>query len=278
MSLENRIANWVDMTGELTDYSEVYQMQEGLAKLRSNGVIGDTILLCQHNPVISFGGSKQFSTFTEEFLEDMRSQNPEADEEALRELAIRHLAGLGITFSVTKRGGGSSYIGPGQLVVYPIVDYTKIRDSSTQDWYKDRIDKIMKDTLLSFGVESRIVKDTREGRDGRKDLWWNDEAGNSFKLGGKGIMYVVYRQKTPVAYHGFQLNVTPESIRGCHYINLCGYPPKELRATSMSDVAGRRIEVDEVKERVIEVMKNNFGYSEINQIALSDLQAVKNAG
>jgi lipoate-protein ligase B len=270
--LENKIANWVDMTGELTDYYEVYKMQERFAKLRSEGIIRDTILLCQHNPVISFGGLKKLNSFTQKFLDTLRFKNPGADEENLHKIAVRHLSNLGITFSVTKRGGGSSYIGPGQLVVYPIVDYTKIRDVSTQDWYKDKIDKIMKETLSSFRIDSKIVKDAREGRDGRKDLWWNDTEGNSFKLGGKCIVYMVYQQKISVAYHGFQLNVTPESTRWCHYINLCGYSPSELRATSMSDVAGRRIKIDEVKNRILEVIKNKFGYSNINQKHLSEIE------
>lgn len=273
MSLENKIANWVDLTGKLTSYPDIYELQLNLARLRSKGSIGDIILFCQHEPVINFGRLPRFNSFTEDFLAKMRAQG--FSEDQLTEKAIEHLKNEGIGFSVSKRGGGSAYIGPGQLVVYPIVDYTKISDPSTETWYQDIIDKVMQQTLLRFKIKSKIVEDTREDRDGRKDLWLDTTEG-SFKLGGKSIGYFTSSEgskKIPVAYHGFHLNVTDESIRGCKYVNLCGYKPDELKAMSMAQAMERDVNIKEVRDIVIEVMKNNFGYSSITRTELPEVVA-----
>ena len=267
MSLEEKLAQYIDLSQKLTDYYEIYELQENLAELRRQSNIKDTILFCQHSPTINFGRLKEFNSFSEQFLNELRKQGQYED---LEKLAVEHLSRLGIKFVVSKRGGGSAYIGPGQIVIYPIVNFTKISDSKNKNWYQNKIDKIMQEVLFSYGIDAKIVEDKRIGREGRKDVWYQDDSGKSHKLGGKGVVFK-YGLKEPVAYHGFTLNVTPKSTLGCKYINLCGYPPEELGAISIEEIFGKKVNISEVKNKLIDSIKKHFGYSNIVETKLGEV-------
>lgn len=75
-------------------YDEVYELQRTLVEERRYGAAPDTLILCEHDPVITVG----------------------------RRLAAKDNI-LDQTFPVVEieRGGDVTYHGPGQLVAYPIV-------------------------------------------------------------------------------------------------------------------------------------------------------------
>jgi lipoate-protein ligase B len=74
-------------------YSEVWELQKRLVSERSAGSIGDTVILVEHDHVITLGRKTS--------PENFRPQN--------------------ISVVQVERGGDATYHGPGQLVGYPIL-------------------------------------------------------------------------------------------------------------------------------------------------------------
>ena len=83
------------------DYPTAMQLQSSLVQLRKQGCIPDTLLLLEHEPLLTLGRNSGRA-------------NVVASDELL--------AKRGVRIYETTRGGDVTYHGPGQLIAYPIVD------------------------------------------------------------------------------------------------------------------------------------------------------------
>jgi lipoyl(octanoyl) transferase len=90
----------LDLPG-LTPYRDALALQRSLAGAVSQGAIPDTVILLEHEPVVTLG-----------------RRTDEAAELHLPE-------GIEVDVVDTDRGGKSTYHGPGQLVCYPILDLNR---------------------------------------------------------------------------------------------------------------------------------------------------------
>jgi len=275
--LENKIgfAYCVDLG--IMDYSYAFDLQVRFAKLRKENKICDIIFCVQHNPVISFGAAKKHNGFSQQFLEEVRNRFGNDDLsnviEYLKQQGIQFYdAGSG--FNGATRGGGSTYIGPGQLVVYPVVDYKKIlklKDSLGISEYKTVIDNIMLDVLHEYyniGAKAFKVTDILpdEDRRDRKDIWI-EKKNRFYKIGSKGIHF-----SDNIAHHGFSIFVNKEGIKGFDKILVCGYTKDQLDVTSMEHEIGENIDIDEVKRLVINKVQKYFGYDDIIETTLDQIR------
>ena len=95
-----------DLPG-LTPYEDAVALMDELAAARSQGAVPDTVIFCEHPPVVTLGASAA------EAAEEVRSP-PRSRER-------------GIAVAETDRGGRATYHGPGQLVCYPVLDLTDVR-------------------------------------------------------------------------------------------------------------------------------------------------------
>ena len=121
------------------------------------------------------------------------------------------LAVQGITCVVTERGGGATYHGPGQLVLYPIVALAA-RGLGVAGFVWT-LEQIMIEIAAAFGV--------RADRDPRGHGVW--AAGG--KLGAVGI-----RVREGISMHGLALNVAPD-LAPYRLIAPCSTP--DLPVTSL---------------------------------------------
>ncbi len=145
----------------------------------------------------------------------------------------------GIAVHRTDRGGDVTYHGPGQLVLYAVVhldDYARDVHAHAR-----RLEQVLIDTLDTFGVPAGRVK-------GYPGVWTAQG-----KIGTLGLSV-----KRWVTMHGVALNVCPD-MSAFELIVPCGL--EDRRVTSLAQIVGREVEIDEIKSRVQDSFERVFGVS-----------------
>ena len=151
----------------LVDYKPILQLQLDLCEKRKIGQIPNTVLIVEHNPVITLGARSSFNKLL-----------VEKDELAEKQIEVVEI----------RRGGGSTAHNPGQLVFYPIVDLREIGLGVSE--YVRSLEAIGIELLEQLGVNS----DRRKGFPG---LW----------IGEHKIASIGVRVKKSIAFHGMAINI-----------------------------------------------------------------------
>jgi lipoyl(octanoyl) transferase len=144
-------------------------------------------------------------------------------------LSVEQLTLRGVQVFEIDRGGDVTYHGPGQLVGYPILDLTQHRRDIA--WYMRSLEEVLIAVAREYGIEAgRLV--------GVPGVW----VGND-KLAAMGVHISRW-----ITSHGFAFNVNTD-LRYFDWIVPCGLRNKGV--TSLQKLLGRRIEMDEVAEKVV---------------------------
>jgi len=159
-------------------------------------------------------------------------------------ISDRRLAELGAQRFDIDRGGDVTYHGPGQVVGYPII---QLADSKRIVPYVRAIEEVLIATLRDFGVET--------WRDPGLTGVWSDKG----KVAAIGV-----RVARHVTMHGFALNVDPDMSYFTH-MNPCGIVDRSV--TSLVELVGRPVSIEEVTERLIPHFVEVFGYQK-NEVQL----------
>jgi len=167
-------------------YADAWARQHDLVAARAADAIGDTLLLLEHDAVLTLG----------------RNADP-AHVIAPAEL----LAARGIALHRVERGGEVTYHGPGQLVAYPIV---KLADHGLLlRPFVRALELAMADVAATYGIAAGR-------RDGYPGCWIGADGPLPRKLGALGL-----RVERGVSYHGIALNVTTD-LADFALIDPCG--------------------------------------------------------
>jgi len=134
------------------------------------------------------------------------------------------------------RGGQVTYHGPGQIVVYPLLDIKRL-DIGVRE-YVHRIEQAIIDTLLEWN----IIATRREGAPGV----YVGEA----KIAALGI-----RVRKGRTFHGLAFNVAMD-LEPFTRINPCGYAG--LQVTSLADLGGPS-SMEAVKQVLMAELAAQFG-------------------
>jgi lipoyl(octanoyl) transferase len=139
------------------------------------------------------------------------------------------------------RGGQYTYHGPGQRVVYFLLDLKKRgKDVRKFVW---GLEEVMVQAVAKFGV-------TAERRDGRVGVWVERGGGREDKVGAIGV-----RIKQWVTYHGIALNVEPDLS---HFTGIVPCGITEHGVTSLTDL-GLPVTMDDVDVVIKETFDEIFG-------------------
>lgn len=151
-------------------YAITWARQLELHKARRGGEVSDTLVLVEHEPVITLGKHGDAANLM---------------------VSEEHLKSRGFDFHRVERGGDITYHGPGQLVGYPIIDL-RGRGLSPREYVHD-LEQALIETAREFGVET-------ERRHGMTGIW--HAAG---KVAAIGVAV-----RGGVTFHGFAFNINPD--------------------------------------------------------------------
>jgi lipoic acid synthetase len=152
-------------------------------------------------------------------------------EESLRE--------QGVELHWVDRGGDITYHGPGQLVGYPIIHLPDPKQSVP---YVRRLERVLIATLADLGVRGWA----EPGLTGV----WTDRG----KVAAIGV-----RISRSVTMHGFALNLEPD-LNYFAKMNPCGITDRLV--TSVTELVGRRVTIEEAVEAMVPHFSEVFGYQE----------------
>ncbi|KAH0694430.1 hypothetical protein KY285_021527 [Solanum tuberosum] len=168
-----RCCDCYDMYKELVPYAKAWSWQKTIvderkAQIERDEDLADTLIVLQHQPVYTLGTCSS----EENILFDVKN----APFELYR----------------TERGGEVTYHGPGQLVMYPIINLRY--HEMDLHWYLRSLEEVIIRVLSSsFSIEASRI-------DGLTGVW----------VGGRKLAAIGIRVSHWVTYHGLALNVTTD--------------------------------------------------------------------
>ena len=207
-------------------YAEGLHLQAKVAAARRDGVIGDTLLLLEHPPVLTLGRNASRANIL---------------------LPPEELAARGVEVQEINRGGDVTYHGPGQLVGYPIFDLRgdlpgkRGPHLGPVDFVR-RIEEALILSCKDFGVAAqRICKRTGV---------WTLPGGS---VPEKKIAAIGIHVAQAITTYGFALNVTTD-LRDFNWIIPCGITDRAVTSLEMEAA-----EPAPTMARAAEVVSANFG-------------------
>jgi lipoyl(octanoyl) transferase len=126
------------------------------------------------------------------------------------------------------RGGQITYHGPGQLIVYCMIDIKRLGIGVKQ--MVSIIEMSIMDVLSDYSIKSHKVP-------GAPGVY----------VDGSKIAALGLKVKQGKTYHGLSLNIDM-NLAPYDLINPCGY--KDLNVTQMSNLTDNKLELDAIKEKL----------------------------
>ena len=203
------------------EYCEAWELQRGLVSRVHDGAQPNTLLLLEHPHVYTIGrrGSRD-----QVLLSDLQ------------------LSELGVSLHEADRGGQVTYHGPGQLVVYPVLD---LREWGGPLKYVRALEQIMVKTLVDFGVEAGVVE-------GLTGVW----------VAGHKIASIGVKISRGVSYHGVAVNVNTDLSYFDHIVP-CGIA--DLDVTSMKRLLGAPVDLDVVAYSLVYHFGREMGFRRVEE-------------
>ncbi|KAH7533255.1 hypothetical protein FEM48_Zijuj04G0111200 [Ziziphus jujuba var. spinosa] len=193
-----KLCEYYDLHKELVPYQEAWSWQKSIVKekkalIEKNTDCPDTLIVLQHQPVYTMGTGS-----SEEFLSfDLKN----APYDVYR----------------TERGGEVTYHGPGQLVMYPVIN---LRNHKMDlHWYLRALEEVVIRVLSkTFSIKASRLE-------GFTGVWFGNQ-----KLAAIGIRVTKW-----ITYHGLALNVSTE-LTPFNWIVPCGI--RERKVGSIKGLVG----------------------------------------
>ena len=208
---------WLCVELGILEYGKAWDLQTRLVDARKKRIIDrDIILLLEHPPVFTLGrrGGMEDLTVSPDLLK--RS---------------------GIPVIQVERGGVITFHGPGQLIMYPIIDLNIARMRVVD--YVEKLEEVMIRTAADLGIIA-------ERNSINRGIWVENK-----KLGSIGIAI-----RRGICFHGMSLNVNI-SMKHFGWMKPCGL--KEVEISSIQRELSHKVSMSKVCGAVKKHVESVFG-------------------
>ncbi len=213
---EAKMRAWYLLDLGLMPYDDCWALQlELVEKKVAKEELKDIVLMVEHEPVVTVGRRGDLTGL-----------------KASKDILKR----MGIALRAVERGGLLTYHGPGQLVVYPIVNL-RLNGLNVME-YVNGLEEVMIRTLARFGL-----KGCRNPMN--RGVWVEGR-----KIGSVGIAV-----RRGIAFHGLALNVDMD-LRPFGLMEPCGL--KGVEMTSMAAELGKGVDIGAVKREIVHEFEEVF--------------------
>ncbi len=200
----------------LIDYKQAYDIQRAEVEKVATGGQG-ALIICSHLPIVTLG----------------KKSTPEDI--------------LGWTGPIEKieRGGKATYHGPGQVVIYPIVDLKQ--HGQNISGFLEAMEQSMIDVLKQFGLAAKGNEE--RGKPDYTGVWVETQ------FGPKKIASIGIAIKRWITFHGlaFNLDFDPLAFSG---INPCGFTTSTM--TNLETLRGEKVERTTFENQLAQILISRF--------------------
>ena len=210
-----------------SNFKEVWDLQREINNYKQNNKCTDIIISTEHTNVYTLGksGDKNHLLLNDNELEKKK-----------------------IAYFEIDRGGDLTYHGPGQLVIYPILDLKQFY-LDTHRYLRD-LEKVIILTLKNYGIDS-----------------YRDEEYTGVWVNDKKICAIGVKISRWITMHGLAFNIN-NNLSYFDYIIPCGIFHKGV--TSMKELLGSEADINSVLKNVLKNFEIVFGIK-IENISIADL-------
>jgi lipoyl(octanoyl) transferase len=195
------LAKWITLPG-FVDYQDGLEIMENQVDRVINCLDRDTIFLLEHNEVYTAGTSYNINELLNPYL---------------------------FPIIYTGRGGKFTYHGPGQRVIYPIINLNNKNNIKDLKLYVTKLEKWIILTLAEFKIQSFTIPNN-------VGIWVKNNKNIHAKIGAIGI-----RVRKWVTYHGIAVNISANLE---HYSGIIPCGINNFPITSLKDI-GTNISIEE---------------------------------
>jgi len=217
---------WLCVEIPIIEYQKARNLQSHLVSARKDKIIdSDIVLILEHHPVFTLGrrGGSENICVSKSFLKK-----------------------AGVSVIQAERGGDITFHGPGQIIVYPIINLEEARLDVAD--YVSNLEEVMILTAKGTGV-------TAERNRLNRGIWVRGK-----KLGSVGIAV-----RKGISFHGMALNVNM-SLKPFDWINPCGL--QGIKMTSIQQELSHPVSMSHVRQTVKKNFKSVFGI----ELAATDIK------
>jgi lipoyl(octanoyl) transferase len=202
----------------LADYASTYEAMRTFTKERDAST-PDEIWVLQHPPVFTLGLAGDATNL--------------------------HSPSQQIPLVQVDRGGEITYHGPGQIVVYLLLDLKRLGIFVKE--LVSRIEQAVIDTLADYGIQAERIK-------GAPGIYVAQQAGIPEEWFGAKVAALGLKVSKSCSYHGLALNVATD-LDAFSRIHPCGY--EGLRTVDMQTL-GIKDNIDNISQRLLENLQKQL--------------------